>query len=116
MVPYVPRVPQPIWQPSEKRVFVPVTPVERFFPVHVHAVYQKFWPHVPPLKAVCDAMKLDGYPPEKIKRVRDRHAKMNRTIDQRQAEIEKVFGRFSAKTKSVKKVLKVVKKRNVAEL
>ena len=60
-------------------------------------------------------MKLDGYPPERIKKTRDYYAKMNRTIDQRQAEVDKVFGRYNAKTKSVKKVLKVVKKRNVGQ-
>jgi len=60
-------------------------------------------------------MKLDGYPPEKIKQARDRHAKMNRTVDQRQTELEKMFGRYNSKTtKPVKKVLKVVKKRNAA--
>jgi hypothetical protein len=60
-------------------------------------------------------MKLDGYPPERIKKTRDHYAKMNRTSEQRQAEIDKVFGRFNTKTKSVKKVLKVVKKRNVGQ-
>ena len=61
-------------------------------------------------------MKLDGYPPERIKKTRDYYAKMNRTIDQRQAELDKVFGRYNAKTpKTVKKVLKVVKKRNVGQ-
>lgn len=59
-------------------------------------------------------MKLDGYSPEKIKRARDHHAKMNRTVDQRQADLEKIFGRYNTKSKPVKKVLKVVKKRNAA--
>ena len=84
------------------------------FREHVSAVYQKCAPKIPPLKALCDAMKLDGYPPEKIKQARDRHAKMNRTVDQRQIELEKIFGRYNTKSKPVKKVLKVVKKRNAS--
>lgn len=111
-----PRAYVPIWHPAETQPAPIIKPADRPFPVHVHAVYQKFCPHVPPLKALCDAMKLDGYPPEKIKQARDRHAKMNRTEDQRQAELDKVFGRYNAKaTKTVKKVLKVVKKRNVGQ-
>jgi hypothetical protein len=111
---YTPRPPVPVWQPPEEQ---PVRRVvtEPPFPEHVSAVYQKCAPALPSLKALCDAMKLDGYSPEKIKQVRDRHAKMNRTVDQRQTELEKVFRRYNSKTtKPVKKVLKVVKKHNVS--
>jgi len=107
-------MPVPVWQPPLE---VPVRPVvtEPPFREHVSAVYQKCAPALPSLKALCDAMKLDGYPPEKIKQARDRHAKMNRTVDQRQTELEKIFRRYNSKaTKPVKKVLKVVKKRNAA--
>jgi hypothetical protein len=107
--------PVPIWQPPDEPPGPRRAVDERPFQEHVSAVYQKFSPKLPPLKSLCDAMKLDGYPPEKIKQARDRHAKMNRTVDQRQTELEKMFGRYNSKTtKPVKKVLKVVKKRNAA--
>ena len=113
---YTHRVPVPIWQPPEHPPQSKPKPVERAFPEHVCEVYRKFSPRLPPLKALCDAMKLDGYPEAKIKQARDHRAKMNRTIDQRQVDLEKIFGRYNAKvTKPVKKVLKVVKKRNAAE-
>ena len=108
------RVHVPIWQPPDS------PPVRRFveerpFPEHVSAVYSKCSPALPSLKALCDAMKLDGYPPEKIKQARDHHAKMNRTVEQRQVDLEKIFGRYNTKSsKPVKKVLKVVKKRNAS--
>lgn len=106
--------PVPIWQPPDEPPTRPVV-TEPPFREHVSAVYQKCSPKLPPLKALCDAMKLDGYPPEKIKQARDRHAKMNRTVDQRQTELEKIFGRYNSKaSKPVKKVLKVVKKRNAS--
>ena len=110
---YTPRPPVPVWQPP---VEAPLrrTVIERSFPEHVSAVYAKCSPALPSLKALCDAMKLDGYPPEKIKQARDHHARMNRTVEQRQVALEKIFGRYNTKSKPVKKVLKVVKKLNVS--
>lgn len=108
-------VPVPVWQPPDE-VQGRRTVDERPFPENVSALYQKCGANLPSLKALCDAMKLDGYPPEKIKQARDHHAKMNRTVEQRQIEIEKLFGRYNTKSsKPVKKVLKVVKKRNASE-
>jgi len=54
-----------------------------------------------------DAMRLDGFSEERIKQTRDFYATMRRTVDKRQAELEKIFGRY---TKPVKRVFKVLKK------
>lgn len=98
--------PVPLWTPPEevpqRRVVV-----EPPFQKHVHDVIQKFCPHRPPLKAMVDAMRLDGFSDERIKQTRDFYATMRRTADKRQAELEKIFGKY---TKPVKKVLKVLKK------
>lgn len=56
---------------------------------------------------MVDAMRLDGYSEERIKQTRDFYATMRRTVDKRQAEVDKIFGKY---TKPVKKVLKVLKK------
>lgn len=56
---------------------------------------------------MVDAMRLDGFSEERIKQTRDFYATMRRTADKRQAELEKIFGKY---TKPVKKVLKVLKK------
>jgi hypothetical protein len=112
---YTPRPPAPVWQPPDEVRARRRAADDRPFPEHISALYAKCTSDPPSLKALCDAMKLDGYPPEKIKRARDHHAKMNRTVEQRQADLEKIFGRYNAKSaKPVKKVLKVVKKRNAA--
>jgi hypothetical protein len=97
--------PAPIWTPTIEHK--PRVVVEPPFPQHVHDVIQKFCPHRPPLKAMVDAMRLDGFSEERIKKTRDFYATMRRTVDKRQAELEKIFGRY---TKPVKKVLKVLKK------
>jgi hypothetical protein len=104
--PSLKKAPAPIWTPPEvareRRVVV-----EPPFQQHIHDVVQKFCPHRPPLKAMVDAMRLDGYSEERIKQTRDFYATMRRTVDKRQAELEKIFGKY---TKPVKKVLKVLKK------
>lgn len=98
--------PVPIWTPPEEPPRPRVVP-EPPFHKHVLDVVQKFCPHRPPLKAMVDAMRLDGFSEERIKKTRDFYAEMRRTADKRQAELEKIFGKY---TKPVKKVLKVLKK------
>jgi hypothetical protein len=111
---YKPSTPVPLWQPPDEAPGRRRAADERSFPEHVSAIYAHCT-KLPSLKAVCDAMKLDGYPLEKIKQVRNHHAKMNRTVEQRQTDLEKIFGRYNSKTsKPVKKVLKVVKKHNAS--
>lgn len=78
---------------------------------HVNDVVQKFCPHRPPLKALVDAMRLDGFSEERIKKTRAFYAELRRTVDKRQAELDKLFGKYTSKSvKPVKKVLKILKK------
>jgi hypothetical protein len=66
----------------------------------------------PPLKALTDAMRADGFPETAIHRARNAQAKRRATSEKRQAEFEKLFGKYNARsTPAVKKVLKAVKKR-----
>lgn len=107
--PFERKPPVPIWKPKEsypEQVKAPIV-----FHQHVYDVVQKFSPHRPPLKALVDAMRLDGFSEERIKKTRAFYAEMRRTVDKRQAELDKLFGKYSSKqTKPVKKVLKVLKK------
>jgi hypothetical protein len=104
--------PAPIWQPPESLPERP-TRVEHPFPVHIHACVQKYCPHRPPVKAMVDSLRLDGASEEKIRKMRNFYAKENRDSEKNQRAIEKMFGKYSAKTKTPKKVVKIVKKRNV---
>jgi len=100
------KTPVPIWSPKD----LPLKKTESdiVFHQHVYDVVQKFCPHRPPLKALVDAMRLDGFSEERIKKTRAFYAEMRRTADKRQAELEKLFGKYTSKP--VKKVLKVLKK------
>lgn len=110
--PFVPPPYVPVWEPKEI-VEVEKKP-ERPFPEHVANVVQKNSPHRPPLKQLVDAMKLDGYSDEQIKKARDSYATMRRTAEKREKDFDKLFGKYSGKTSSkpVKKVLKILKKRS----
>lgn len=104
-------LPPPLWSPKESyptRVVVPSP-----FHENIHAVFKTFSPHCPPLKALVDAMRLDGFTDERIKKTRTFYAEMRRTDEKRQAELEKVFGKYVSKSKPVKKVLKVLKKNDL---
>ena len=103
----IPKAYVPIYVPGPPTPRPPPV-VARPFPHHLHAVHQKFGVHLPPLKSVCDAMRLDGYSAEKIKKVRDHYAFMRRTDDKRQRDIDRIFGTV----KTVKRVVvKILKKR-----
>lgn len=103
----------PIWQPSETPIEAPVK-TDDVFQANVYAVIQKFCPHRPPLKSLVDAMRLDGFTEERIRKTRNFYAEMNRTTEKRQAALDKIFVKYNTKTvKPVKKVVKIVKKRNV---
>jgi hypothetical protein len=66
----------------------------------------------PSLKALTDAMRADGFPESAIHRARNAQAKRRATSEKRQAEFEKIFGKYNSRsTPAVKKVLKAVKKR-----
>lgn len=104
-VPPVYKQPAPIWSPSVE--YVPRVDSPNPFHPHIYDVVQKYCPHRPPLKALVDAMRLDGFSDARIKQTRDFYATLRRTVDKRQGELEKIFGKYS---KPVKKVLKVLKK------
>jgi hypothetical protein len=72
---------------------------------------QHAWPHRPSVKALCEAMTLDGFSSERIKQARNYYAKLNRMRPKTDADIERIFGRYSKSAKPVKKVLKIVKKK-----
>ena len=103
---------RPIWQPSEHPP-KPLLKKEYVFHANIYAVYQKFCPHRPPLKPLVDAMRLDGFTEERVRKMRKFYADMNRTAEKRQEALDKTFGKITTKTKTVKKVVKIVKKRNV---
>ena len=58
-------------------------------------------------------MRLDGFTEERVRKMRKFYADMNRTAEKRQEALDKTFGKITTKTKTVKKVVKIVKKRNV---
>lgn len=66
----------------------------------------------PPLKALTDAMRADGFPETAIHVARNAQAKRRATSEKRQIEFEKIYGKYTSRsTPAVKKVLKPVKKR-----
>lgn len=98
--------PAPLWAPKESYP----TRVVKVIPFHenINVVFKDSSPHRPSLKALVDAMRLDGFTDEQVKKTRASYAEMRRTDEKRQAELEKLFGKYVSKP--VKKVLKVLKK------
>jgi hypothetical protein len=98
----------PVWQPPEYPP-EPKKPKVTFFPSHVDETIRACCPHRPSIKKMVDAMRLDGYSEEQIKKCRNSYAEFNRNAEKRDQQFQKLFGGKDQKV--VKRVLKVVKKR-----
>lgn len=106
-IPPPPRPYIPIWKPSETLPEPPPPPPRKETP-HICKLLQNCKGTRPSLKDMIEAARADGLPEEKLQNIRKSYAKMNRDRAKNDEKIDKIFGKLK---KPVKKVLKVVKKR-----
>jgi hypothetical protein len=72
-------------------------------------IKKKYHPHVPPVEAMVEALRLDGYPEDKIKKYIASRERDQARAEKDQEMIDRVFGKFPSINKNDKKPKKIIK-------